>query len=138
MTVTLLNHADPPLSTAPAQRLRLTTAAVRVSFTWLGVRKTLTPQQKSQAAESFGAEGDFLSARKKLLDTRHTAYQEVTTVRGKVVAYWRALTLPYSEPGVRLIRQRQIETFIQQLLDFRIDLEDAVVRLDEHYDELKA
>jgi hypothetical protein len=53
MTTTVLN---PPMSNqgmTPAQRLRLNSAAVRVSFTWLGVRKTLTPEQRSQAAESF-------------------------------------------------------------------------------------
>jgi hypothetical protein len=44
-------------------------AAVRVSINWFGTRKTLTAEQKSQAAESFGAEGTFLSAGKKLLDT---------------------------------------------------------------------
>jgi len=71
MSVSTLRPADVASAMTPTQRLRLTTAAVRVSFTWLGVRKTLTPQQKSQAAESFGAEGDFLSARKKLLDTAH-------------------------------------------------------------------
>ena len=38
-------------STSPAQRMRATMAAVRVSISWLGVRKTLTPQQKSQSHE---------------------------------------------------------------------------------------
>jgi len=45
-------------------------AAVRVAFCWFGVRKTLTPEQKAQAADTFGAEGQYLSADKKLLDTR--------------------------------------------------------------------
>ena len=48
----------------PAERLRDTTAALRVSFTWFGTRKTLTPEQKTQAAESFGAEGQFLAEEK--------------------------------------------------------------------------
>src|SRR5262249_28717231 len=52
-------------ATTPAERLRLTTAAVRVALKWLGVRKALTPAQRSQAAEAFHAEGEFLSARKK-------------------------------------------------------------------------
>src|SRR5215210_7870840 len=103
MTATTLNSADSRPATTPAQRLRVRSAAVRVSFTWLGVRKTLTPEQKSQAAESFGAEGDFLSARKKLLDTTHSAYKDVTAVRGRVVAFSRALSLPYPDPGIRLI-----------------------------------
>ena len=93
MSVSTIRPADSASSMTPAQRLRLTTAAVRVSFTWLGVRKTLTPQQKSQAAESFGAEGDFLSARKKLLDTTHPTYKEVTAVRGRVSNYWKFLTV---------------------------------------------
>jgi hypothetical protein len=122
----------------PAQRLRLTTAAVRVAFTWLGVRKTLTPEQKSQAAESFGAEGDFLSARKKLLDTKHSAYKDVTAVRGRVGSFWKALTLPYPEPGVRLIRQEKIEAFNEQMATYRAELLDAVARLDDHYAELKS
>jgi hypothetical protein len=80
MTTALLDP-DARTSISPAQWLRETAAAVRVSFMWMGVRKTLTQEQKNQAAESFGAEGDFLSARKKLLDTKHTAYKAVTALR---------------------------------------------------------
>ena len=39
---------------SPVQQLRSTMAAVRL----IGSRKTLSPAQKAQAAESFGAEGD--------------------------------------------------------------------------------
>ena len=44
---TLLDRtvARPPAT--PAQRLRTTTAAVRVSFTWFGIRKSLSPEQKA-------------------------------------------------------------------------------------------
>ena len=133
----LLDHVDAPASVSPAQWLRDTTAAVRVSFTWIGVRKTLTPEQKNQAAESFGAEGDFLSARKKLLETRHAAFKDVTAIRGKVLASWRSLTLPYPEPGIRLIRQHQIDIFNHQMLDYRAELDAAVLRLNDHYFELK-
>ena len=96
---------------SPSRRLRATMAAVRVSFTWFGARKTLTPQQKAQAAESFGAEGDFLSAGKKLLDTRHPRFKAVTSVRNRTGAYWRAMSLPFPEPGIRLIRQDAIDAF---------------------------
>src|SRR5258708_26432722 len=135
MTLSLLDQPAHGTS-MPAQRLRVTTAAVRVSFCWLGVRKTLTPEQKSQAAEPFGPEGTFLSACKKLLDTKHPAYKAVTGVRGKVQAYWKSLTLPYPEPGVRLIKQEQVECFDAQMSDFRGELDNAVVQLDDHYDEL--
>ena len=134
---TLLDRADSRASVSPAQWFRETTAAVRVSFTWFGVRKSLTNEQKIQAAESFGAEGEYLSARKKIIDTKHAAYKEVTTVRGKVVAYWKSLTLPYPEPGIRLIRQHQIDVFNNQMIDYRSELDQAVAKLDQHYAELK-
>src|SRR5437588_3160804 len=107
MTMTLLDQPAQRPSASPAERLRFTTAAVRVSFTWFGVRKALSPEQKNQAAEPFGAEGEYLSARKKLLDTKHAAYKEVTSVRGRVIKYWKGLSLPYPEPGIRLIKQEQ-------------------------------
>src|SRR5207237_4498661 len=119
MTATLLEPPAVRAAPTPAQRLRGDSAAVRVSLRWLGVRKTLTPEQKTQAAESFGAEGEFLSARKKLLDTRHPVYKEVTTVRGRVTALWKGMSLPYPEPGLRLIRQDQIEEFNEQILQLR-------------------
>lgn len=56
-----------------ADRLRTTMAAVKVSLTWFGTRKSLTAEQKAEAAEPFGAEAKFISAGKKLLDTTHPA-----------------------------------------------------------------
>src|SRR5271155_4591734 len=138
MTMTLLDRSPSTNNSTPAQRLRLTTAAVRVSMRWLGVRKTLTPEQKSQAAEPFNAEGEYLSARKKLLDTSHPAYKEVTAVRGNVLKFWKSITLPYPEPGIRLIKQDQVEAFDGQMRNFQGQLEEAVARLDDHYAELKA
>lgn len=126
----------PPIS--PSDRLRTTMAAARLSFTWLGVRKTLTSAQKNQAADSFGAEGKFLSAGKKLLDTSHPAFKAVTAIRGRTVAYWKGVSLPFPEPGIRLIRQDSITAFDQHVAEFRDELEEAVVELDRHYDELRS
>ena len=70
---TLLDPVVRP-STAPSQRLRTTMAAVRVSLSWLGTRKTLTAEQKTVAADAFGAEGAFLSAGKKLLDNKQNLF----------------------------------------------------------------
>src|SRR4051812_19192280 len=79
---TLLDHiGSRPTTTGittPAQRLRATMAACRVSFAWLGTQKSLTPEQRAVAAEAFDADAPFLSAGKKLLDTRHAAFRAVT------------------------------------------------------------
>jgi len=113
-------------------------AAARVSLSWLGVRKTLSQEQRAQAADTFGAEGDFLSAGKKLLDTRHEKFKAVTAVKNRVIQYWKSLSLPYPEPGIRLIRQDRIDTFDAQMREFRAELDEAVADLDRHYDPLKS
>lgn len=129
---------DPPASPSDAgQRLRQRMAAVRLSFTWLGVRKSLTTAQKAQAAESFGAEGKYLSAGKKLLDTTHPAFRTVTGVRTAIQGYWRGVSLPYPEPGLRLIRQDRIEAFDEQLRLLQADLGAAVAILQQEYESLR-
>jgi hypothetical protein len=138
MSTSLLDEPAVRPSTSPAQRLRNMTAAVRLAISWLGVRKTLTTDQKNQAAESFGAQGNFLSAGKKLLDTTHPAFKAVTTVKNKSVNFWKSLSLPYTEPGIRLIRQDKIDMFDGQMREFREDLSEAALDLDHHYGELKA
>ena len=140
---TLLDHietqplTDSTNTTTPAQRLRTTMAACRVRFTWFGVRKSLTPNQQARAAEAFDAEGPFLSAAKKIIDTKDPAFRAVTAVRGKIEQYWRGLTLPFPEPGVRLIKQDQVESFATTMADYRLELTDAVANLDAHYAGLR-
>lgn len=121
----------------PAQNLRTSMAACRVSFTWMGTRKSLSPQQRAEAAQPFDAEGQYLSAGKKLLDTSHSAFKAVTAIRGKISSYWKGVSLPFPEPGVRLIRRDQLEEFTTLMTDFRAELEEAVTNLDRHYGELK-
>src|SRR3954468_7106771 len=139
MTAALL---DEPQSTArstpsPAQGLRANMAAVRVSFTWLGTRKSLTPEQRAEAAQPFDAEGQYLSAGKKLLDTSHTAYKAVTAIRGKIASVWKSMSLPFPEPGVRLIRRDKIDEFVGLMEEYRAELAEAVANLYRHYGELK-
>lgn len=129
---------DERRSQSPPERLRMTMAAARLSFTWLGVRKSLNPQQRDQAADSFGAEGKFVSAAKKLLDTNHPKFKEVTAIRGRAISYWKGVSLPFPETGIRLIRQDMINEFDGQIDRFREELDDAVAELDRHYDELRS
>ena len=58
----------------PVQRLRQSMAAARVSFPWFGTRRSLSREQKQEAADAFSAEGRYLSAGKKLLATSHPAF----------------------------------------------------------------
>ena len=133
---TLIDSPATDAGTDAAHRMRTTMTAARLSFTWFGVRKSLTREQKEQAADSFGAEGEFLSAGKKLIDTQHPKFRAVTAVRSRAVNYWKGLSLPYPETGIRLIRQNAIDEFVRHMTELREELEEAVVQLDEHYEEL--
>lgn len=113
-------------------------AAVRVSIQWFGTRRTLSAQQRAEAAGTFGTDTRFFSAGKRLLDISHPAYRAVTAVRGKVSAYWRAMSLPYPESGVRLIRQDRIDTFTAQMRQLQQELAEAVDALERRYEELQA
>ncbi len=131
---------DPPAvrtDNCAADQLRNTMAATRLSFTWFGVRKTLSESQKAQAADQFDAEAKFLSAAKKLLDTQHDASKVVTAVRGQILHFWRSVTLPYPEAGIRLIRQGNIVLFNERLSDFQRQLSNAVLELDRRYGEMR-
>ena len=124
--------------TDPIVRLRSTMCATRISFEWFGTRKSLTRDQKTQAAESFGAEGTFLSAGKKLLDTGHPRFRAVNAVRQRVRSYWTSISLPFPEPGIRLLRQDALTAFQEQMHQFTEELNEAVSNLDEQYLSLKS
>ena len=120
-----------------AQRLQTGFAAVRVSFTWLGVRRTLTTAQKARAAETFGAEDQYLSAAKKLLDTRHPLFKAVSSIRHRIQRLWKGMSLPFPEPGIRLIRRDQVDIFDRELRSLRDELQLAVQDLNSHYHVLR-
>lgn len=128
----------PLLADHPAQRLRRTAAAVRVHFTWWGVHKTLTAQQKEEVGDTYGADARFLTAGKKIIDIRHEAFRKLTSIRTRVINYWRGLTLPYVEIGVRLIRQSDIEAFVHTMEGFRTELIEAEAELNAVFDQMKS
>ena len=113
-------------------------AATRICFTWFGTKKTLTPEQRARAAETFDATTEYVSAGKKLLDTKHPRFKAVTTVRNTARGYWELISLPYPEPGIRLVRQDMLETFQERMTGYKSQLDEAVGELDEQYSYLKS
>ena len=124
-------------STEALSRIRNNFVACRIKFKWFGISKSLTSDQKSRAAESFGAEGAAISAAKRLIDTKHDSYRELTSIKSQINRYWRDSSLPYPESGIRLIRSDSVEEFNSALLSFQRQLEAAVGELDTHYWDLK-
>jgi hypothetical protein len=134
-----LTIPDIPLEAdGPAQRLRRTAAAVRVSLHWWGTHRSLTAQQKEEVSAGYAADARFLTAGKRIIDVRHEAVRKLTGIRTRLVSYWRGLTLPYTEPGVRLIRQADVPAFVHTMEGFRDELTQAEADLNAVYEEIKA
>src|SRR5262249_8599530 len=51
--------------------------------------------------------------------------------------YWRGLTLPYTEPGIRLIQQSNVESFVHTMEGFREELTQAETDLNTVFEEMK-
>src|ERR1700676_314041 len=121
-----LTVANIPLGAdSPAQRLRRIAAAVRVRLRWWGVHRALTAQQKEEMGAVASADARLLTAGKKLIDPRHEAMRRLTSVKTRLGNYWRGQSLPYTEPGIRLVRQADIEPFVHALEGFREELAEA-------------
>ena len=138
---TLLDTLEPSETTTIrsfGEQLQADMAAVRLQLRWFGTRKSVSASQKREAAETFDAETKFVSMGKKLLDTNHHAWKSLVVIRGKIVSTWKSSSLPFPEPGIRLIKRRNVEAFTQTLNSLRDELHDAEHDLDNHYDELRS
>ncbi|QEG41332.1 hypothetical protein [Roseimaritima ulvae] len=140
MSTTLHSDTEAAASTDTrtdvGERLQAETTAVRLRIRWPGVRKTLSQDQTRKAAGTFDADIKSVSASKKLLDTTHPAFRAATSVKTQAVDYWKRSTLPYIEPGMRLLRRGDIGTFDLQLTSIKSELAAVVEELDLHYGEL--
>ena len=86
-----------------------------------GPRRRSTPTRRPAPPRPSGPKGQYLSAGKKFLDTTHSAFRAVTAIRGKADAHWKwAVSLPFPEPGVRLIRHDAVESFAAQMADYKL------------------
>jgi hypothetical protein len=137
---TIQTTTTPTTQTSPnaAHRLRTTMAAVKLAFTWLSVRKTLAPEQRTTAAQAFHADRKLLSASKLILDTKNPAYRAVAAVRSEASGYWRTVTLPFPEAGIRLLPQNSLGVFAQTIQTYRERLQEAARELAGQYDTIKS
>ncbi|NDD52591.1 hypothetical protein EBZ39_01715 [bacterium] len=120
-----------------ASELRQTMGAVKLSFSWLGTQRKLSDAQTKQAADTFHAATDLVTASKRLIDTKNTTYRVLTTLKSQASAYWRSMTLPYPQDGVRLIKQSDIGAFEDRMREYKEQLVAAAANLQLEYETIK-
>lgn len=119
-----------------AQQLREQTAAVRLQRTKFGTSKAYNKEQKERAANVFGAAVEATRGGKRLLNTKHEKYREVTKVLSHATETWVYFTTPYTETGVRLIRRDRVDEFNLAMQRIVGELDQAVAGLNEVYREI--
>ncbi len=72
-----------------------------------------------------------------MIDTRNENYRALTSLKSSIITYWKESSLAFPEPGIRLIRQDRIEQFDTRLQQYRNELGEGVIQLDDCFTELK-
>jgi hypothetical protein len=120
-----------------ANELRQTMGAVKLSFSWLGTQRKLSDTQTKQAADTFHAATDLVTASKRLIDTKNATYRTLTAIKSQASSYWRSMTLPYPQEGIRLIKQADVAAFEDKMREFREQLAAAASNLQLEYESIK-
>jgi hypothetical protein len=116
-----------------AERLRQETLACRLERSQFGTSRKVSDDQKERMAELFGADAARLAANKKLLNKRHEAYLAVTSALNRARDCWMDNTVPYPEPGLRLIKREKVEDFDRNMQAIKADLDQARLALELVY-----
>lgn len=120
-----------------AEKLRVEFIATQVNFTWFGTRRSVSESAQTRMAEPVGADPSMVRSRKQILDTKHPAWRRLTSVKGAIGSFWRGIGLPYTEPGIRLIRNSSLDQFESQMQDFRFQLAEALAAVQAEYSFLR-
>lgn len=120
-----------------ANELRQTMGAVKLSFSWLGTQRKLSDLQTKQAADTFHAATDLVTASKRLIDTKNATYRTLTAIKSQASSYWRSMTLPYPQEGVRLIKQADVAAFEDKMREYKEQLAAAASNLQLEYESIK-
>ena len=137
----------------PAERIRNVSRGFRLSFGGLPTQKKLTDEQRSlvnkEDVDKVAEAQRMLTQAAKLFD-KHPAITALNSAKGAVEALFIAKTLPFPEPGVRILilktdhldfekmTTEEIEKdFARQLEEFAAEINAALTNYDAKVRELQ-
>lgn len=119
-------------------KLAAETIGCRLEQSKFGATKAMSRDQTRQTAEVFDAVPTEVTGRKRLIARREKAWQKVTAILTTAKNYWKAMTVPYPDDGVRLIRRDTVEEFNAEMTKLNSKLGQAVSELDEAIGAIKS
>lgn len=120
-----------------SETLRELTIPCRLTFRWLGNRKSLSQEHKVRAEQAFAANRGTVSASKRLIDKAHPRIRKLTEIKGLTRSYWEAMTLPFTEKGIRLLKRVDLTFFNQAMDTYRIQMDEAIAELRQDWQQIK-
>lgn len=129
--------APPPSPKQLAQKLKANMAAVRLSKSTWHLSRKLNHEQVTKAASEFQADPRFIGASKKLINPRTKKYRDCNAILGEARAYWKSVTIPFPEDGVRLIRRDHMAKFQETMNAFKAELLQAAQALQADYETIR-
>jgi hypothetical protein len=102
-----------------------------------GGSKALSADQNAEIASTAGTTAKRLSASKRLYDSKHPAIRKVNEIINQAEAYWKSMTLPYVEPGVRLLRHDLVLEFEQTMRRISESLTPSLENLQANLGEIR-
>ncbi len=117
-------------NTTAGEELRRNCAAVRLHVKSFGTTRTLSQGQVAELMDGGNTDTSMLRASKKLLDAGHPTVKLLGRIRSQILATWRGMTLPYTEPGVRLMPRNLVPEFEQRMGFLRDELAAAVAEFE--------
>jgi hypothetical protein len=74
---------------------------------------------------------------KTIFDLKHPASRAVAAVRSEASTYWRTVTLPFPEAGIRLLPGNSLGLFASTMQAYRERLREAARKLASQYGTIK-
>lgn len=121
-----------------AEILESAVVGCSLSIHWWGINRKADVQVVSAVAESLGTNSKFLKLEKKLINPKNLYYRGLCEIRSAIGSAWRNYTLPYVEPGTRLIRKDLVDAFDQRMTAFKTELSEKISALCDNYELLKS
>ena len=109
-----------------------------LSTHWWGITRKADVAIINNVADSLGTNKKFLKIEKRLIDPKNLHYRALLETKSALVGVWKDLTLPYTEPGTRLLRKDLVEKFESHMSGFKAEMEARVVDLANNYQQLKS
>ncbi len=119
-----------------AANLKSKCLGCKLTIKWLGTSRTLSDDQTSKAAAVFDADSKMLGARKRIFNTKHAVWRQMVKLCGETRRAWKSYTLPYTEPGIRLIKKQLVGDFDSVMKEAKAHLEDRILTLQHCYPQM--